>query len=81
MPALRRREFILLLGGVAVARPLAARSSRRRIGGLVNTSENDPEGRNRVCRAQFGWSDGRNVAIDRIMAHPLWRLHRGVGIT
>ena len=68
---MRRREFITLLGSAAAAWPLAARAQqpKRRIGMLMSTVEDDPEGQARV-RAfvdglqQLGWTDGRNVRID-----------------
>jgi len=68
---MRRRAFISLLGG-AIALPLAARAqseSMRRIGVLMNTSADDPEGRSRIAAfldglRQLGWTDGRNVRID-----------------
>jgi putative ABC transport system substrate-binding protein len=64
---LRRREFITLLGGAAVAWPLAARAQQgdrvRRIGVL------DPEYKRRYSAftqalAGLGWVDGRNVRMD-----------------
>jgi ABC-type uncharacterized transport system substrate-binding protein len=68
-----RREFITLLGGAAVAWPLAARAQQpervRRIGVLMNVAADDPEGQARIVAfvqglQQLGWSDGRNVRID-----------------
>ena len=71
---LRRREFVMLLGGSAAAWPLAARAQQgermRRIGVLMGQAEDDPEAQARVAAfeqglQQLGWSDGRNVRIDR----------------
>jgi putative tryptophan/tyrosine transport system substrate-binding protein len=68
---LRRRDFITLVGGVAVAWPLAARAqqSERRIGVLMSTAADEPEGQARLAAfrdtlQQLGWTDGRNVRID-----------------
>ena len=69
---MRRRAFISLLGGAATW-PLAARAqqgeSMRRIGALMSTSADDPEGQARLAAfqqglQQFGWTVGRNVRID-----------------
>jgi putative ABC transport system substrate-binding protein len=67
----KRREFITLLGGAAVAWPLAARAQERvrRIGVLMNFAADDPAAQRRVLAfaqalAQSGWTDGRNVRID-----------------
>src|SRR4029453_7321296 len=67
-----RREFITLLGGAAVAWPLAARGQgerTRRLGVLSALLEDDPESIAR--RAVFeqalqalGWTAGRNLRID-----------------
>ena len=68
-----RREFITLLAGAAAAWPLAARAQQgdrvRRIGVLLG-GENDPVGKTIVSTftqalAGLGWTDGRNVRIDR----------------
>jgi putative ABC transport system substrate-binding protein len=70
---LRRREFITLLGGAAIAWPIAARSEQpermRRIGVIVNLPEGDPQtqarlGAFRQSLAKLGWSEGSNVRID-----------------
>jgi len=70
---MRRREFITLLGGAAVAWPLGARAQQpdrvRRIGLLMNLSENDLEAQRllttlREGLAQLGWADGRNLRTD-----------------
>jgi ABC-type uncharacterized transport system substrate-binding protein len=70
---MRRREFIALLGGAAVAWPLAARAQQpermRRIGVLMNLAADDPEGQARLTAflqrlQQLGWTDGRNLRID-----------------
>jgi len=69
---MRRRAFISLLGGAATW-PLAARAqqgeSMRRIGVLMSTSADDPEGHARLGAfqqglQQSGWTIGRNVRID-----------------
>ena len=72
---MRRREFITLVGGAAVAAwPLAARAQQgermRRIGVLMNLPADDAEGQGRIAAflqelQQLGWTDGRNVLIDR----------------
>jgi putative tryptophan/tyrosine transport system substrate-binding protein len=68
----RRREFITLLGGAAVAWPLAARAQQpermRHIGVLTVFSKDDPEGQRRIAAflqrlQELGWVDGRNVQI------------------
>jgi putative tryptophan/tyrosine transport system substrate-binding protein len=69
---MRRREFIMLLGGAA-GWPLAARAQQpqpmRRIGVLMLYAENDAEGqlRAKAFRQQLektGWTVGRDLQID-----------------
>jgi putative tryptophan/tyrosine transport system substrate-binding protein len=71
--AMRRREFIALLGGAAAAWPVAARAQQpermRRIGILMSLAESDPEAQARVAAFNkgletLGWAEGRNVRID-----------------
>ena len=71
--AVKRREFITLLGGAAAGWPLAARAQQgermRRIGVLSNIAEDDPQmkarfGAFRQGLEKLGWSEGRNVRID-----------------
>jgi putative ABC transport system substrate-binding protein len=73
MPEIKRREFITLLSGAAVAWPLAARGQQaervRRIGVLMNLASDDAEGQARLAAfhqglQQLGWTVGRNVQID-----------------
>jgi putative ABC transport system substrate-binding protein len=70
---MQRREFIILLGGAAAAWPLSARAQQpermRRIGVLMSTRADDPEGQTRIAAflgglQQLGWTDGRNVEIN-----------------
>jgi putative ABC transport system substrate-binding protein len=69
---MRRRDFITLLSGTAAAWPLFARAQQervRRIGVLMQSEENDPEGKLRIAAftqalADLGWADGRNVRMD-----------------
>jgi ABC-type uncharacterized transport system substrate-binding protein len=76
---MKRREFITLLGGAAVAWPLAARAQQgermRRIGVLLPAAADDPEFQARIAAfhqglALLGWSIGRNVRIDPRWATP-----------
>jgi len=70
---LKRREFITLLGGAAVAFPLAAsaqqRERTRRIGVLMNLASDDAEGQARLAAflqglQEAGLAVGRNMRID-----------------
>jgi putative tryptophan/tyrosine transport system substrate-binding protein len=70
---MQRRAFITLLGGAAVAWPLAARAQQgqrmRRIGVLMHLAADDPEGPRRVAvflqgLQEAGWAVGRNVDIE-----------------
>ena len=70
---MRRREFISLLGGIAVGWPPVARAQQpdrvRRVGVLIPIAAGDPQAQARLStfRAhleQLGWTDRRNVQID-----------------
>ena len=70
---MKRREFITLLGGAAVAWPLAAQAQQRermrRIGVLLNSAADDPAAQSRLTAflqglQELGWTHGRNVRID-----------------
>ncbi len=70
---MRRREFITLIGGAAAAWPLAARAQQaeqmRRVGVLMNTTGDDPEGQARIAAfhqglQEWGRTLGRNTRID-----------------
>ena len=69
----RRRKFITLLGGAAVAWPFSVRAQQgermRRIGVLMFTTSDEPESQARITALgqglqEAGWSVGRNVRID-----------------
>jgi putative ABC transport system substrate-binding protein len=68
-----RREFIVGLGGAAMASPLLAHAQQhermRRIGVLMNLSPGDQEGQSRIAGflqglQEHGWAVGGNVRID-----------------
>jgi putative ABC transport system substrate-binding protein len=69
----KRREFVVGLGGSAITWPRPARAQQadrmRRIGVLTNLMENDPESVARLAAFQkalheLGWAANRNVRID-----------------
>ena len=70
---MRRREFITLIGGTTVIRPIAAWAQQReqiaRIGVLMGTAVEDPEGQTRITAfrqglQKLGLTEGQNVRID-----------------
>ena len=70
---IRRREFIVTLGGISAAWPFASHAKQtertRRIGVLMLYPEKDPQGQLRATAFQeglqkLGWVVGRNVQID-----------------
>jgi putative tryptophan/tyrosine transport system substrate-binding protein len=72
----RRREFITVLGGVAIW-PLAGHAKQpermRRVGWLIGYFENDPFARRIVTAfapalARSGWVEGKNIRIDYCFA-------------
>src|SRR5262245_48196181 len=71
--AVKRREFMTLLGGAAAAWPLSARAQQgermRRVGVLMNTLSDEPEAQARIAAflqglQEAGWSVGRNLHIE-----------------
>jgi putative ABC transport system substrate-binding protein len=70
---IRRRDFVILLGGGAATWPLAARAQQpgrmRRIGVLLGLDESDADARSWVTTFRqrldaLGWTDGHNARID-----------------
>src|SRR5262245_17374484 len=70
---MRRRAFIEVVAGSAAACPFASRAQQlvamRRVGVLINFSENDLRAQRLITTfqerlAQLGWIDGRNLRID-----------------
>ena len=71
---MRRRKFVMLLGGAAVLLPITARAQQndriKQIGVLLGaTTEHDPESEARVAAfrvelEELGWFEGRNLRID-----------------
>src|ERR1700747_3059133 len=69
---MRRREFVTLLGGIAVAWSVRARAQQSggipRVGVLMTLAADDPESPVRVAELlkgleELGWIDGRNLKI------------------
>ncbi len=70
---MRRRDFIKIMAGSAVAAPVAARAQQsngmRRIGVLMSLAADDPESSRRLTAfvqglQGLGWTDGRNARLD-----------------
>ena len=73
MPGMRRREFITLVGGAAVAWPLTARAQQaervRRVGALMTLAADGAVAQARNAAflqglQQSGWTVGRNLRIE-----------------
>jgi len=68
---MRRRAFIMLVGGVTVAAALPAHAQQservRRVGMLVGFDDPDIKAFQQELE-KLGWSDGRNVHIDYLYA-------------
>jgi len=69
---MRRREFITLLSGTTIIRPIAAWAQQReqiaQIGVLMSAGD-DPEGQARITAfrqslQKLGWTEGQNLRID-----------------
>ena len=70
---MRRRAFMMLLGGAAAVWPLAAHTQQagrmRRIGVLMSLEENDPEGKAQLSGftqglSELGWMNGSNLRME-----------------
>jgi putative ABC transport system substrate-binding protein len=70
---IRRREFMVALGGAVATCPLGARAQQadrmRRVGLLMGYPEGDPEGQANLTAfrqglQKLGWTEGRNIRID-----------------
>jgi putative tryptophan/tyrosine transport system substrate-binding protein len=70
---MRRRDFITLVGGSAVAWPLALRAQQsvqiRRIAVLMPFAKDNSEGQARIAAfvqglQKLGWTEGRNLQIE-----------------
>src|SRR5262245_7629131 len=70
---MRRRDFMILLGGAATAWPVAARAQRpermRRIAVLLRVAQDDPDAQRdlqnfRKGLWELGWTAGSNILIE-----------------
>src|SRR5262245_33807925 len=70
---MKRRAFIVLLGGAAVAWPLAARAQQadraKLVGVLLSSTESDPQMQARFTAlrqglASLGWADPGNIRLE-----------------
>jgi putative ABC transport system substrate-binding protein len=70
---MKRREFMMLLGGAAATWPRVVRAQAaggvRKVGVLLSGVESDPDSQLRIAAfrrgfAEFGWKEGENVQIE-----------------
>ena len=82
---MKRRAFITLLGGAAVAWPVAARAQQpermRRVGVLMPFAEGDSDAQANITAFRealqiLGWTDSRNVRVDYRWGGGAGRAHK-----
>jgi putative ABC transport system substrate-binding protein len=70
---MRRREFVGLIGGAAIAWPSASKAQQRQglrtLGVVLSVAENDPETVSRLAAFRqglqdLGWKDGENIQVE-----------------